>query len=444
MRVGLSQHSRTTLIRFSVSPTFHLSRENSPIRVRVPTMALVVFALVAAQVMACSIPVFRYALENWQPDPYVAYVLHNEDLTPEQQNLVSALRARDRAGSTSANLIVETIDLNSDPDEFATKLHEENASQKLPCLVVQTPARMGEPETVFSSDLTSSSVAQLVNSPLRTEIQERLLKGDSVVWVYLESGRTDKDDETYSMLTQELSRLQGELKLPEIEEEDLADLATSPESLKIQFSAVRLSRDNDQEAALRNMLLHVEHDLLDEAYADQPMAFPIFGRGRALYALVGNGVAPQLVGEACQFLTGACQCTVKAENPGVDLLMQVDWDNLVQPTEAIDASLPPLAGFTGFGQDTESSSTEIQLAQNTDSQGEQVPLSSAQPDSDVEPPAAAIAAIGEDVQTADPRNGIEVKSPSASAVWQNALFVLLFAGCVVVVATVFLVRRTGV
>jgi hypothetical protein len=134
------------------------------------------------------------------------------------------------------------------------------------------------------------------------------------------------------------------------------------------------------------------------------MAFPIFGRGRALYALVGNGVAPQLVGEACQFLTGACQCTVKAENPGVDLLMQVDWDNLVQPTEAIDASLPPLAGFTGFGQDTESSSTDIQLAQNTDSQGEQVPLSSAQPDSDVEPPAAAIAAIGEDVQTADPRN----------------------------------------
>ena len=152
------------------------------------------------------------------------------------------------------------------------------------------------------------------------------------------------------MLTKELSRLQNELKLPEIEDQDLSDLTADPESLKIRFSAVRLSRNNDAEAAFRNMLLHVEHDLLDEAYIDQPMAFPVFGRGRVLYALVGDGLMPELIEEACQFLTGACQCTVKAENPGVDLLMQVDWDNFIQPMDVPDTALPPLAGFTGFGE----------------------------------------------------------------------------------------------
>ena len=307
-----------------------------------------VFGVVAAQTNACSIPVFRYALENWQPDSYVAFVLHRNELTSEQTNLIDTLRSKDFSGTHSANLIVKTINLDAEPGEFATTLRQENASPKLPCVVVQTPAKGSGPETVFAEELTPTNVAQLIDSPLRMDIKDRLLKGDSVVWVYLECGREQKDDETFSLLTQELSRLQGELELPEIEEEDLSDLATSPESLKIQFSAVRLSRDDNREMAFRDMLLHVEHDLLDEAYIDQPMAFPIFGRGRALYALVGDGLAPELIEEACRFLTGACQCTVKAENPGVDLLMQVEWDRLIQPTEAVDASLPPLAGFTGI------------------------------------------------------------------------------------------------
>ena len=402
-------------------------------------MSLVFFGFFIAPASACSIPVFRYALENWQPDPYVAYVLHSGELTAEQQELIETLRSQDREGDTSANLIVDTINLDAEPGEFATQLRKENASLTLPSIVVQTPEKRTAPVTVFAGDFSPINVARLISSPMRTDIKDRLLNGDSVVWVYLECGIQEKDDEAFSMLTQELSRLQDELKLPEIQEEDLADLATSPESLSIRFSAVRLSRDDAQETALRDMLLHVEPDLLDDDYISQPMAFPIFGRGRALYALVGDGVAPDLISEACQFLTGACQCTVKAENPGVDILMQVDWDLFIQPTEAIDDSLPPLAGFSGFGENTESHHDEIQLTQNTVSdEVENSALSSSVSEPDGESPQATT-----DVTSVDAVRNTDETTSSASAVWQNVFYVMLLAGGAVFIATLFLSRRTG-
>ena len=161
---------------------------------------------------------FRYALENWRPDPYVAFVLHRDELTAEQQHLVDTLRSKDFAGTISANVIVKTVNLDAEPDEFATKLAEKNGNRRLPSLVVQTPAKRGQPETVFSEELTPTSVARLIDSPIRTEIKDRLLRGDSVVWVYLECGVKEQDDTAFSLLSQELTRLQGELKLPEIEE----------------------------------------------------------------------------------------------------------------------------------------------------------------------------------------------------------------------------------
>ena len=41
-------------------------------------VALVLVAVVAE---ACSVPVFRYALERWQADPYEVFVFHRGPLT---------------------------------------------------------------------------------------------------------------------------------------------------------------------------------------------------------------------------------------------------------------------------------------------------------------------------------------------------------------------------
>jgi hypothetical protein len=88
---------------------------------------------------------------------------------------------------------------------------------------------------------------------------------------------------------------------------------------------------------------------LDAKYDGEPIAFPLFGRCRLLYALVGEGIIEGTVLEACTFLIGPCTCEVKAQNEnGVDLLTSVDWDSLVEPAVEIDKELPPLLGLGAF------------------------------------------------------------------------------------------------
>lgn len=424
---------------------------DSPIRGRIFSLAALILAVAAAEAIACSIPVFRYALENWRPDPYVAFVLHGDELTADQQALVNRMQSTQFSGTAAANLEVRPLQLEAAEDEFTKKLVEQYGEQPLPQLILRKPGQRADGEIVFSGALTADTASLVMESPLRAEIIQRLIKGDSVVWVYLECGREDTDNEKFAMLQQEIERLQSEIELPEIEEEDLDELAGDPEALEIRFSAVRLSRDDDQESVLREMLLNVESDLKDADYIDEPMAFPVFGRGRALYALVGDGLSPELVEEACRFLAGACQCTVKAENPGVDLMMQVEWDRFITPTEAVDATLPPLAGFTGFGASDDSEQTGMALAENT-ADVEATPPQPGPPSESDEAVSADSTEEISDVSEADSATGDDPALPaeaagrgtsSAAAAWKNAMYVLLVAGGGVVVATLLLMRRTS-
>lgn len=390
----------------------------------------------AAEVNACSIPVYRYALEHWRPDPYLAYVFHRGALTAEQQAHVELLQPASLNGAAAVNLVVKLVDVDGEMDERTAHVWEAHQTDALPHLVVQAPPKWGPPPTVFAESLTKTACEKLLDSPLRSNVTDRLIKGDSVVWVYLECGRKEEDDKAFSLLTQECQRLQGKLKPPEIDKDDLAELAIAPEALKIKLSAVRLGKEDSKEQFFRNMLLHVEADLRDEPYVNQPMAFPVFGRGRALYALVGDGLAPDLIEEACEFLTGACQCTVKAENPGVDLLMHVDWDRFVKPTEAVDASLPPLAGFTGFGELKDGSPGIGPAADETTAEADspadaETTVASIQTEPS-EPADAAIAALKQPEST-----------PAPKSLSINVVVVLVLAAVVVMAATLILTRRTG-
>ena len=73
------------------------------------------------------------------------------------------------------------------------------------------------------------------------------------------------------------------------------------------------------------MLLGSEPDL---AGSKGPMAFPVFGRGRVLYALVGAGITVDTVRRAGAFIGGECSCTIKHGNPGTDLLLVADWSDV--------------------------------------------------------------------------------------------------------------------
>jgi len=384
-------------------------------------------------------------LEHWRPDPYIALVFHRGELTPEQQKLIDAMQPKAFDGLPAANLFVKTVDIETEleGDEVLTRIWGENQTDQLPHLVIHAPPKWGPPATVFKGEFTKENVAGIMASPLRTKLKDRLLKGDSVVWVYLECGRKAEDDAAFKMLETELKRLQAVVELPSIDAADLKDLSVAPEQMKLKFSAVRVSRKDAKEEFFCEMLLNVEPDLKKAEYIDQPMAFPVFGRGRALYTLVGDGLAPDLIEEACRFLTGACQCTVKRDNPGVDLLMHVDWDRFVQPTEAVGNSLPPLAGFTGFGTGEEDSVKEKLTEEPVAPEDEPETATEVPADSGKETGSGKYEEAVKAAAAVKPAADQPAESRASDAMGLNVLIVLVLAGVVVIAATVLLKPKTN-
>jgi len=299
--------------------------------------------ILSATAVACSVPVFRYAIEHWRPDAYRVFVYHDQDLTDDDRTLLAKIESDAKAG---ANVQAQTVDLRNSLEPIDKARWNLHADKTLPQMIVQLPAGIGGGEApVAVADWNATEVSNLVASPKRDEIGKRLVAGE-VVWVFLESDNADENDKLFQLLNDQLSIQQETLELPEIDDADLSELSADPESLEIKFSTVKVSRSDAAEKWFVEMLLSIEPDLRDAELVDQAMVFPVFGRGRALYALVGEGINPDMIRDAATFLTGACQCTVKAENPGVDLLIPMPWDNLIKVTEPVEVALP-LVGLGG-------------------------------------------------------------------------------------------------
>jgi hypothetical protein len=284
---------------------------------------------------ACSVPVFRWALERWEADPYEVVIFHRGPMAPADQAIADQLTS-----DATANVVVRLVDLASPPDDQMQPLRERYTSLVLPWAMVRYPAISMIREDVWAGSLDDAALKTVPDSPKRREIAQRLIDGDAAVWVLLESGQQEKDDAAAKVLTEQLGRMQEMLKLPEQPVELAYTGWNSPEppDLKISFSLLTLSRSDAAERLFVPMLLHSESDLTT---FKEPMAFPVFGRGRALYALVGAGINEDNIAEACTFLVGACTCQVKQLNPGTDLLMAVDWDRRIEEKLVTELEVVP-------------------------------------------------------------------------------------------------------
>ena len=275
--------------------------------------------LATATAWACQVPVFRYALERWEPGLY--QVRAPEELTV---NALGNVEVEKVAGTTQLELY------------FPPKLRQ----------AAETP--------IWSAPMNEENVRVMLDSPVRQELKQRLLAGQSAVWLLLECGDAAKDDAAAKTVEEGLQAAQEKLKLPDgvITQDEAndpkkrrenADVLQSDLPLKIEFSTMRLSRENASETALIAMLMHLEPDLGD--YVKEPMVFPIFGRGRAIEPLIGKGIHADNIFEASAYLCGACSCEIKEQNPGIDLLMVADWDPVaskeVVETVTIVGASPP-------------------------------------------------------------------------------------------------------
>ncbi|MGI9471583.1 MAG: hypothetical protein ACR2NZ_08645 [Rubripirellula sp.] len=303
-------------------------------------LALVSSLLFTASIaFACNVPVFRYALERWPADVYELVVLHDGELTEEQAGHLATLKGLDRNAEQPANFNVRLIDVGEATDELFRGLWSTHGDQKSPLLVSLYPRNAQEvPDRVVSVHPLSGDIAtRVIDSPVRQELKQRLLSGDSAVWVFVPSGDASQDATALQTLKEQVAQNQESLELPpqdEIEADEFF-LEETPIELRLGFSIVVLDREDPREAFFLEMLLGSEPDL---ETLDQPMAFPVIGRGRVLYALVGKGIFRDTIGMASRFVVGPCSCQVKDQNPGFDLLLSVDWD---EKLGGVMASKPP-------------------------------------------------------------------------------------------------------
>ncbi len=320
---------------------------------RTTIIMLISLFILASSASACSIPVFRYAMERWPADYYEAVLIHRGQLTEDEKQLLNELRQEDSEVEAFLNLRIVEIDITTTTDEpspsdgldekVKSLLMSEELPETLPELALWYPWQRGRTPPVWQGRLTSSTVKALLQSPTRQKLAERLIEGETTVWVFIESGNADKDKAALRLLEQELEAAARELKE---QAQSMPDELGVPE-VTYSFSTLSVSRSDPNERMLLTLLLNSEPDL--DEYSDEPIMFPVFGRGRALYALVGEGITSDNIREAIAFLVGPCGCEIKMLNPGVDLLMAANWDAAAMRFyeefyETYDEEVPELTG----------------------------------------------------------------------------------------------------
>ncbi len=271
---------------------------------------LVLCVLIAQTGLACTVPVFRYALDRWAPD---RFQLKAPSAHFQEEPLATQLR---NLGSSSP-LNLEAV-ANPEAQEATLSFPSRQKDQTQP---------------VWNGALTPDSFNQIVDSPVRSELFRRILAGDSAVWVLIESGNVALDDTAADLIQARLKFLQNAATLPPAAPNDDNDpsnrIGPGPE-LKIQLSLLRVRRDQNEEAPFIRMLAGPKG--LEALPKDQPAAAVVFGRGRVLG--LWNDLSKSTIEEATLFLLGACSCEVKNLNPGWDLLSNTAWDSELEKADA--------------------------------------------------------------------------------------------------------------
>jgi hypothetical protein len=287
---------------------------------------------------SCSVPVFRYALERWRPDPYKGVYIYRGEIGREDQALLKGLEDASANADSPLNLIIRKVDADSFSEEKLTEILQGPVPDELPVLNIWYPGQMGKGPPLWSEKLAPSLVKNLVQSSKRKEVAESLINGDSVVWVFMPSGDTEKDENAKAFIRHELDKAEQQYA-----ETPFTILSGAKrETLSSGFPIVTLLRDDPAERIFVDTLMKSEPDLYE--HMEEPMVFPIFGRGRALGCLFGDYITEKNIREATAFLSGACSCEVKELNPGVDLLMAAPWDMVVMISFIEDTPLPELTG----------------------------------------------------------------------------------------------------
>ena len=297
-------------------------------------VSLLALLLASGLALACDTPVYRYAMYRWEPHDYLVYHFHSGEVSPAFAEVQEKLRNANEQSLARTNIAVRLVNVAEDPELQSVppevrKLREKHSAT--PLSLVVNPLGV----EVFHGELGIDEVDAILASPSRDELGKLLAAGHAGVLV-LVLGADDELNAAAQKTSAKLVADVNEGKLSLYRKPDIYDplaLGTSepaddkaPAEPPHTVAALTYARDElaAQDPWLLKGLMGLEADLGE--LQSEPMLFVVYGRGRALPPYVGKGITPDNLVDITNFITGACSCTVKEQNPGVDLLMAFDWE----------------------------------------------------------------------------------------------------------------------
>jgi len=317
------------LLRFVTNP----ARSSRPQPVGRLLMLLVLVA-VGIPLVACETPVYRYAMYRWEPAPFEVYFFHSGDLSEEDKELHAEMLSIAQDEESPLNCSLLSVDLEKDP-ELTGVLPDVRASWETHKDRLQPGYLVTNPQgsVIHAGSLDNQELQRLATSPARTALSQQLKQGHAVVFLLLKGDDAAANTESAKVLAQLCQDVEdGKVELyavpqdpaarEDVESQQAAGTATPMKSAHT-VTFIEVDRTDEAEKYLVQSLLAVESDL-DEI--THPMVFPVYGRARALVPYIGKGVHRDNLIDCLEFVTGACSCTVKEQNPGIDLLVRYDWE----------------------------------------------------------------------------------------------------------------------
>jgi len=274
---------------------------------------VVALCLAASAAEACSLPVYRYALERWYREPYLVLRFSDGKTTPQDAKTREFLKSR---AEETANIVLREVDVakieEKGKSSIVRKAWERNKAKGVPLYVIFAPGGI----ELFAGKLSSEDAARLLSSPKRTDVATALCRGRMVL-LLLRSGDAKADKAAAKVL---------------------AEVRASAEAEELPVSIIEVDRADPEEQWLVRQLLSAEDDL---AGIKSPMVFGIIGRGHVLPPYVGRGIYKENLEEFIMIMTGPCTCDMKVSQQGLDLLTDWDWDGYVfQLAEGEGGPLP--------------------------------------------------------------------------------------------------------
>jgi len=282
----------------------------------------------AVPARACSIPVFRYALERWPADAFRVEVTHPERLSAEDRAALVALEDGAAKNGGAGNYVVTRVAGGAGP------------------------ARVGIRGPRGDAPLWEGSLAEAVTAvaagPGHRELVRRLAAGDAVVWLVVRGADDEAAERAIALLDAELPLVAADTVLPRgiglPGSELLADLP-----LEVRFSVLVVGPEDAAAGLLRRTL--TERLSADDARgaADATLVAPVFGRGRVARVIRADALDADTIADVTAFLCGACSCQAKQLSPGFDLLLESAWDERLFGGEApTGAPRPPVTAAPGY------------------------------------------------------------------------------------------------